>query len=179
MGATLWEPRLLAAATSSASVARWSIFLPPLLKIFTNIVNAKAVGRKALGAHKRYSLGHKADGSSIFSQELHFLLKGISGLWASYPRDPKRPVCRLSLVFRGATGASGAGVFLQCRQLGAKRVPLSSRGKAPKHHLSAGHHHPELATGEEGGETTLKRVCFGEGRRELGERNNSFASRGV
>lgn len=85
----------------------WSILQPPLPKTLTNIIIAKALGRTALGAHKRYSLGHKADCSSILGLELHLCLKGTSGLWAHHPRDPKRPVRRLSPVSRGAAGVEG------------------------------------------------------------------------
>lgn len=87
----------------------WSILLPPPTpKTFTNIIKAQAVGRKALGAHKPYSLGHKADCSSILRLELHLCLKGTSGLWVSHPRDPKRSVRRLSPGSRGAAGAGGS-----------------------------------------------------------------------
>lgn len=90
----------------------WSMLLPPFFKTFTNIIKAKAVGRKALGAHKRSSLVHKADCFSIPGLELHLCLKGTSGLRASYPRDPKQPVRRLFPVSRGAAGAGGDGVSL-------------------------------------------------------------------
>lgn len=63
MGATLWELGLRASVRSTASLARVVNLLPP----FANIIKAKAVGRKALGGHKRYSLGHKADCFSILS----------------------------------------------------------------------------------------------------------------
>lgn len=65
MGATLWELGPRASVRSTTSLARVVNLLPPLPKTFANRIKAKAVGRKALGAHKRYSLGHKADCSSI------------------------------------------------------------------------------------------------------------------
>lgn len=118
MGPTLRELGLVASVRSAASLARVVNLLPLLPKTFTNKIKAK-VWQKGVWRTQALHLG--AQGRLLLyalGLELHLCLKGTSGLWASHPWDPKRPVRSLS---PGSRGAAGGERFPQCRRLRAKR----------------------------------------------------------